>query len=75
MLQGSNPSSVPGTPISSTSASTAISAHFDELKKELCTFSSAYNEWLETKRRPLVEEKESFLKTLSEEHGKTSFEY
>ena len=72
MLQSSNPSSVPGTPLSINNASSAITAHFDELKRELSTFSTAYNEWLESKRRPLVEEKEGYLKTMSEEHGTSS---
>lgn len=73
MLQNSNPPSVPGTPLTLNNASAAITTHFDELKRELGSFSSAYNEWLESKRRPLVEDKEGYLKTMSEEHGKFHF--
>ena len=70
----SNPPSAPGTPSHSAannvSATAAITAHFDELKRELTSFSTDYNEWLENKRH-LVIGKEVYLNTIKEEQGKS----
>ena len=66
------PSSAPGTPSSNNvSATAAITAHFDELKQEITSFSTEYNEWLENKRH-LVLGKEVYLNTIKEEQGKYS---
>jgi predicted CopG family antitoxin len=79
----SRPSSIPTTPskqagnssnsnTATINASLAIAAHFEELKRELASFTGVYQEWLESRRRPLIEDKETFLRTLAEEQEITA---
>lgn len=46
-----------------------ISLHFEELKREMHQFGAIFTDWVADKRRALTDDKESFLKTISEEAG------
>lgn len=54
------------------SATAAIAAHFEELKRELGAFMAQYQEWLESRRRPLADDKEHFVKSVAEEEEITA---
>lgn len=52
-----------------TSTATSISINFEELQKELQSFNELFGMWTEQRRRALMEDKEAYLRTLSEEQG------
>lgn len=49
--------------------SIALQQHFEELKAEVNDFTSLFASWTASRRRVLNEDKEAYLKTLSEESG------
>jgi hypothetical protein len=46
-----------------------LSLHFEELKREMSQFGATFNDWIGEKRKVLTDDKENFLKILSEEAG------
>jgi hypothetical protein len=52
-----------------------ISLHFEELKREMTQFGQSFNDWVGEKRRILTDDKENYLKTLTEEAGKFIINY
>jgi len=63
----------PASSLANGSSTTAasISSSFEELQRELQAFSELFGLWTEQRRRALLEDKDAYLKTLSEEHGTT----
>lgn len=49
--------------------SAALQQHFGELKAELHDFTSVFTSWTVSRRRVLYEDKETYERTLAEEHG------
>lgn len=54
-----------------TNNATTMSAHFQELKAEMNSFTSVFSSWLTDKRRMVNEDKAAYNKTLSDEQGIT----
>lgn len=52
------------------SSAATISQHFYELKEDIGSFNESFTAWLEDKRRLIHDDKNVYLKTLAEEHGK-----
>ena len=53
-----------------TSTAASISINFEELQRELQAFNELFGLWTEQRRRALMDDKDAYLKTLSEEQGK-----
>ena len=56
-------------------ASSIVTSHFEELKKELDSFTDLFSQWTEQRRRVVLDDKEAYLRTLAEEQGHHSFKY
>lgn len=70
MIIGGPASSFAGRNVASSSTTAAsISSNFEELQRELQAFNELFGLWTEQRRRALLEDKDAYLKTLSEEHG------
>ena len=54
----------------SSSSAATISQHFYEMKEDIVSFNESFTAWLEDKRRLIHDDKNVYLKTLAEEHGK-----
>jgi hypothetical protein len=52
-----------------TSTAASISINFEELQRELQAFNELFGLWTEQRRRALMDDKDAYLKTLSEEQG------
>lgn len=50
-------------------AAASIFQNFEELQRELQAFNELFSLWTEQRRRALMDDKEAYLKTLSEEQG------
>lgn len=57
-------------PNTTSSSAATISQHFHELKEDIVSFNEAFSIWLGDKRRLIHDDKNVYLKTLAEEHGK-----
>lgn len=55
------------TPLHAANAANPVSAHFDELKRDITSFLALFNQWIDERRRTLTDDKEMYLKTLAEE--------
>lgn len=51
------------------SLASLVTSHFEELKRELDGFTELFLEWTDQRRRVLMDDKEAYLRTLSEEQG------
>lgn len=56
-------------PSESSAHATALFQHVREIKDELHSFQGVFDQWLAMHRQVLTEDKEAYLKTLSEEQG------
>jgi predicted CopG family antitoxin len=56
-------------------ASSIVTSHFEELKKELDSFSDLFSQWTEQRRRVVLDDKEAYLRTLAEEQGHQLCDY
>lgn len=50
-------------------AAASITLNFEELQKEIQAFNELFGLWTEQRRRALVDDKEAYLRTVSEEQG------
>lgn len=56
------------------STHSSITGHFEELKREIASFHTIYDQWLASRQQVVTVDKLAFQKTLEEEQG-TSDDY
>lgn len=55
------------TPLNAANAANPVSQHFGELRREMDSFLSIFNQWIDERRRTLTDDKDMYLRTLQEE--------
>lgn len=51
------------------STHSSITGHFEELKREINSFHTVYDQWLSSRQQVVTVDKQAFQKTLEEEQG------